>query len=94
MPLRHIRMALQLIRIFSGLIYGADFYHSSASCPTVHTSKSMMGDDRNRRLQLVEAALLLDDDLNEAIDDLRAVQQPVQDDDGRKDAATGNDGVL
>ena len=27
----------------------------------------MMGDDRNRRLQLVEAALLLDEDLNEAI---------------------------
>ena len=40
------------------------------SCTTVHTSM-----DRKRRLQLVEAALLLDDDLNEAIDDLGAVQQ-------------------
>ena len=45
----------------------------------------MMGDDRNRRLQLVEAALLLDEDLNEAIDDLRAVQQPIQDDDDEAD---------
>lgn len=44
-----------------------------------------MGDDRNRRLQLVEAALLLDEDLNEAIGDLRAVQQPVQDDDDEAD---------
>ena len=31
--------------------------------------------DRKRRLQLVDAALQLDDDLNEAIDDLRAVQE-------------------
>ena len=72
MPLRHIRMTLQLIRIFSGLSFFCIFWSVILlqSCTTVHTSM-----DRKRRLQLVEAALLLDDDLNEAIDDLRAVQE-------------------